>query len=383
MTAVEPTPAPIPRRPPIPPMPEAIAAAISGIQGSIRRVEKDGHNTDGGNYRFASVDAFFEFIGPLLAEHGLIIDMDEMDEGAEYYVVTKTYKGGGASEQRWMRARFAFTIQHRSGVAWSHNPIRTVDVMVTGPQAYGSAQSYAFKQYLRTLFKIPTGEREDVDYHRADADDGYGPGRSGDGRWRRDERPGDDNPPPGATVTPREIDDLLRRLRKELAGCATAEAVNALAVANADRLEEVRDAAAADYEAIKVDFKAHRRAVAAKAAVAAPPAAANDAVAEPADDQLPPEPWTIDPPRIGDGSPDWAAFANEMLRVIQRIPDAGWGDKFVKLHARQVTEMRKVKDPVGTVAGAAMTGEQAATCISAAFSARMDAVAPPTAQAAE
>lgn len=188
----EPEPSPPPRpkaiRQRIPPMPPEVAKAIVGVQKAIRRVGKDGHNSDGGDYRFASVDAFFEFLGPLLGEHGLIIDVDEVEEGFAYYVLTKTYRNGGSSEQHWMRARYVFTVAHESGATWGHNPVRTVDVLNTGPQAYGSAQSYATKMYLRSLFKVPTGDREDADYHQTDRDDGYGPGQSGTGQWRNDNR---------------------------------------------------------------------------------------------------------------------------------------------------------------------------------------------------
>src|SRR3546814_17547985 len=34
-----------------------------------------------------------------------------------------------------------------------------------GPQAFGSAQSYAMKQFERALFQIATGDGEDADHH--------------------------------------------------------------------------------------------------------------------------------------------------------------------------------------------------------------------------
>ena len=36
-------------------------------------------------------------------------------------------------------------------------------VQATGAQAFGSAQSYALKQFLRSLFMIPTGDKDDPD----------------------------------------------------------------------------------------------------------------------------------------------------------------------------------------------------------------------------
>lgn len=166
-------------RPTIAPMPPKVARAINEVQKHVRKLGRDGNNTDGGNYKFTSVDAFLAFIGPLMAEAGLIIDVDEAQDGFEYYEVTKTYRNGGESRQHWMRARFVFTVAaiDADGVeTWAHNPIRTIDVLMTGPQAYGSAQSYCLKGYLRALFKIPTGDMEDADQHYTDEGDGFGPG---------------------------------------------------------------------------------------------------------------------------------------------------------------------------------------------------------------
>jgi hypothetical protein len=37
-------------------------------------------------------------------------------------------------------------------------------VPARGAQAFGSAQSYALKQFMRSLFQIPTGDKEDADF---------------------------------------------------------------------------------------------------------------------------------------------------------------------------------------------------------------------------
>jgi hypothetical protein len=44
--------------------------------------------------------------------------------------------------------------------------LRTVFQSITGPQTTGSCQSYCLKQFLRSLFLIPTGDRDDADYHK-------------------------------------------------------------------------------------------------------------------------------------------------------------------------------------------------------------------------
>src|SRR5690349_11596980 len=384
------------RRQKIPPMPAEIAAAISGVQKSIRRIGKDGHNSDGGNYRFASVDAFFDFIGPLLGEHGLVIDVDEAEDGFEYYVLTKTYRNGGSSDQHWMRARYVFTIAHQSGATWDHNPVRTVDVLNTGPQAYGSAQSYATKMYLRTLFKIPTGEREDADYHETDRDTGYGPGQSGNGQWRREEPrngiPGareDARPAHGGPlvrqIAPRQIDEFLDRAKADLERAADADAVNDLWVRNRDRLKEIQAADDDAYEAAKDLFRQRKKALTPADAETQPAPAADAPKAQaPALEPLPPRPFTVEVTSTSDGQFVWDLFAQRILDVIPRIPDRGWSEDFFSRHAVQLRGLSKVADMVGVVGGETLTGREAAERIAQARDARLaelEAQAP--AQAAE
>lgn len=133
-----------------------IAAAICTVMKKVRRLEKDDKNKFD-NYNFTSVDRFFEFVNPLMAEAGLMVHYDET--GQEYYTNKK--------ESLWMRSRFAIYLCHESGaMAGPFN--RTVAVPMTGAQSYGSAQSYALKQFLRATFLIPTGEKDDADHNAKD-----------------------------------------------------------------------------------------------------------------------------------------------------------------------------------------------------------------------
>jgi hypothetical protein len=389
------------RRQKIPAMPPEIAGAIAEVQKSIRKIGKDGHNNDGGNYRFASVDSFFAFLGPLLGEHGLVIDVDEAEDGFEYYVLTKTYRNGGSSDQHWMRARYVFTLAHRSGATWDHNPVRTVDVLNTGPQAYGSAQSYATKMYLRTLFKIPTGEREDADYHETDRDTGHGPGESGTGRWNREEPrrvpqgdqgdqgdQGRDDAP--RRITPREIGEFQVRVRAGLEAAADVAAVNELWLGNRDRLKEIRDADDDAYEAAKELFRL-RKAELVQADAPPPPNPADDAPGDPwptdgrpgptdgrpgpapapALEPLPPRPFTVEVTATSDGKFIWDLFAQRVLDIVPRIPDRGWSEDFFSRHAVQLRSLSKVADMVGIVGGETLTGREAAERIAQARDARL------------
>jgi hypothetical protein len=133
-------------------LPPAVAAAIAEVMARVRslpRTELNGH----AGYRFANIDAFLAAVGPLCAEAGLIVVQDEA--AAELVDL-----GGRA----WLRLAYVFHLAHRSGALWERPLRRTILHRMDGAQAFGSAQSYALKQFMRALFQIPTGDLEDADY---------------------------------------------------------------------------------------------------------------------------------------------------------------------------------------------------------------------------
>lgn len=138
-----------------------IIAAIAAATGEIKPVAKDGKNTHDG-YGFASIDGFLALVNPILARNGLVVMMDEA--GMEDFT-----RKGKYGESAWMRVSFALTVYHTSGQTMP-TVTRTVEVLRNGAQAYGSAQSYALKQFLRGLLAIPTGDQDDADL--APKDDG-------------------------------------------------------------------------------------------------------------------------------------------------------------------------------------------------------------------
>lgn len=132
-----------------------VLSAISKAMGGIRKVAKEGKNTHD-NYNFASIDDFLAMVNPICADAGLIFHMEEV--GTEDFM-----RKGKFSDNAWMRQTFAITVFHLSGQ--SLPPVhRSVEVLRNGAQAYGSAQSYALKQFLRALLLIPTGDKDDADY---------------------------------------------------------------------------------------------------------------------------------------------------------------------------------------------------------------------------
>ena len=141
-----------------PSMPAKVATAIAKVMEEVPKLAKDEKN-EHGKYNFASVDDFLQAVRPLCAKHGLIIVQDE-----EAFEVKAT--AGGDKPTQWLLMRFRFTIAHLSGETWAHRPARSIMVNAAmGAQAFGAAQSYALKQFLRSLFQIATGEKDDADFH--------------------------------------------------------------------------------------------------------------------------------------------------------------------------------------------------------------------------
>lgn len=132
-----------------------ILTALAKATSEMKRISKDSRNIEQ-KYDFASIDDFLAMAGPICAANGLSTLIDEDDvEGFE--------RQGKYGVTQWLRIRFAFTTYHASGQSLPTTR-RTVEVIRTGAQSYGSAQSYALKQYLRGLHMIPTGDKDDADF---------------------------------------------------------------------------------------------------------------------------------------------------------------------------------------------------------------------------
>ncbi len=144
----------VPIEPIVPKLPKSIATAINGVMGDIRTLKKEDENKFQ-NYSYASIDNFLKAVNPLCAKHGLIINIDE--ESCE---VTRD-----GTKNPWVHIVYKFILSHASGDTWGYTPRRNMFVAMTGGQSMGSSQSYCLKQYMRSLFLISTGEKDDLDGH--------------------------------------------------------------------------------------------------------------------------------------------------------------------------------------------------------------------------
>ena len=135
--------------------PTGIIAAVAKAMGEMKRIAKDSRNTEQ-RYDFASVDDFLGMTGPICAQNGIVTLLNEIDvEGFE--------RQGKFGPSHWLRIVFEIHTMHISGESL---PVarRTVEVIRTGAQSFGSAQSYVLKQYQRALYQIPTGDKDDADF---------------------------------------------------------------------------------------------------------------------------------------------------------------------------------------------------------------------------
>jgi len=134
---------------------QTIYSAVAKAMGEIKRIAKDNRNAEQ-KYDFASIDDFMAMVGPICAANGLVTIIDE--DQREFIE-----KPGKYGVTHWVSITYQITTYHASG---AHLPTvrRNVEVIRSGPQAYGAAQSYILKQYYRGLLNIPTGDKDDPDH---------------------------------------------------------------------------------------------------------------------------------------------------------------------------------------------------------------------------
>ena len=133
---------------------EVLSAVILAMTKVKRLAKSDRNEVEG--YAFSSIDSFLDLVNPICAEVGLLVLMQE----AAVIDIPRTDRG---KTEDWVRISYDISLVHVSGQ--SLGPFRRhVDIARTGPQAFGAAQSYVLKQFLRAQFQIATGERDDPDF---------------------------------------------------------------------------------------------------------------------------------------------------------------------------------------------------------------------------
>lgn len=148
-----------------PTFPPKLAAALCKVSGDVKQLGKSERNNFA-NYDFVSVDKFYTAIGSLMAQHGVHCIPDCLESEVLPGHVKRDQQGREKQGAPLLRERWAFTLIHESGeCAGPYH--RTVTVPAEGAQAHGSSESYAQKQFLRGVFRVPTGDKDDADYQQA------------------------------------------------------------------------------------------------------------------------------------------------------------------------------------------------------------------------
>ncbi len=136
-----------------PRMPREIAGAVIKVMKGVTQLGFDEKNAHGG-YSYASIDKFLDALRPLMAASGIFATIEETE--IAYINSAPSHEG---KVTRWMTARYEVFLYHESGVGWG--PLkRSLAIPMTGPQTFGSAESYVQKRLLRALFMVPTGDRD-------------------------------------------------------------------------------------------------------------------------------------------------------------------------------------------------------------------------------
>jgi len=145
------------------PLPPSIVQAICQIQVTVEAVKKSSRNAHGG-YNFASTDDIYAAVTRKMGEVGLVLL--SLEDRCE---VKRVEKDGKTAQ--WAHFEFSFVLATTADTWSDERAKRTLFIQVTGPQTFQAAQSYAEKAYLRSLFKLPTGDMDLDSMPQADNED--------------------------------------------------------------------------------------------------------------------------------------------------------------------------------------------------------------------
>lgn len=151
------------------PIPSSIVQAICQVMVTVDAVKKSQRNTHGG-YNYASTDDIYAAITRKMGEVGLVCM--SLEDKCEIKRVEKTdKKSGDVTVSQWAHLEFSFVLATTADTWSDHRARRTLYIQVTGPQTFQAAQSYAEKSYLRSMFKLPTGDMDLDSMPQADNED--------------------------------------------------------------------------------------------------------------------------------------------------------------------------------------------------------------------
>lgn len=144
-------------------IPPSIVQAICQIMVTVEAVKKSQRNAHGG-YMFASTDDIYAAVTRKMGEVGLVcMSLEDRCE------IKRIEKDGKTSQ--WAHMEFSFVLATTEATWCDPRGRRTLYIQVTGPQTFQAAQSYAEKSFLRSVFKLPTGDMDLDAMPQADNED--------------------------------------------------------------------------------------------------------------------------------------------------------------------------------------------------------------------
>ena len=144
------------------PVPASIVKAICTIMATMEAVKKTTRNQHGG-YMFSSTDDIYAALSRKMGELGLAcFSLEDHEPEIQRVETTGTDKQGNpiAKIQQWGKFTFSFVLATEDATWSDPRSRRTLFLQITGPQTFQAAQSFAEKAYLRSLFKIPSGDMD-------------------------------------------------------------------------------------------------------------------------------------------------------------------------------------------------------------------------------
>jgi hypothetical protein len=149
-------------------IPSSIVQAVCQIMVTVEAVKKSQTNAHGG-YNFASTDDIYAAVTRKMGEVGLICM--SLEDRCEIKRVEKTDKQGQRVTSQWAHMEYSFVLATTADTWADPRARRTLYIQVTGPQTFQAAQSYAEKSFLRSVFKLPTGDMDLDSMPQADNED--------------------------------------------------------------------------------------------------------------------------------------------------------------------------------------------------------------------
>lgn len=145
-------------------IPGSIVKAICAVKTSLGAVSKSNRNQHGG-YNYASADDIYAALTRKMGEVGLaVISLEDSCD-------IKRIEGKDGKMAQWAHLEFSFVLATEDATWTDKRMRRTLYIQVTGAQTFQAAQSYAEKAFLRSLFKIPTGDMDLDSMPQADNED--------------------------------------------------------------------------------------------------------------------------------------------------------------------------------------------------------------------